>query len=91
MTNYDTPLHQEDNIVFNPEFDFSDSIFDLDESEVPKLSNDFSTPASVINQKFKKFDNLAKLAHVNARSIPKHIHEIDNILRDTKIDVLGVS
>ena len=91
MTNNNIPLHQEDDIVLNPDFDFSDAIFDLNESEIPKLSNDFSTPASVINLKFKNYDNLAKLAHVNARSIPKHIHEIDKILRETRIDILGVS
>ena len=54
MTNNNVPLHQEDDIVFDPDFDFSDAMFDLNESEVPKLSNDFTTPANEINLKFKK-------------------------------------
>ena len=74
MTNNNVPLHQEDDIVFDPDFDFSDAMFDLNESEVPKLSNDFTTPANEINLKFKNYENLLKLAHINARSTPKHIH-----------------
>ena len=90
MTNNNVPLHQEDDIVFDLDFDFSDAIFDLNESEVPKLSNDFTTPANEINLKFKNYENLLKLAHINARSTPKHIHEIENIVLKTLLDILGV-
>ena len=91
MADNNTPLHQEDDIVLNPDFDFSDSIFDLNEPEIPILNNNFTTPSREINFKFKNYENLAKLAHVNARSIPKHIHEIDKIVSETKLDILGVS
>ena len=91
MANNNIPLHQEDDIVLNQEFDFSNSMFDLNETVIPKLSNNFSTPSNEINLKFKNYDNLAKLAHVNARSIPMHIHEIDKIITETKLDILGVS
>jgi hypothetical protein len=91
MADNNIPLHQEDDIVLNPDFDFSDAIFDLNESEIPQLGNDFTTPAREINLKFKNYDNLAKLAHINARSIPKHIHEIAKIVTETRIDILGVS
>ena len=91
MAENNIPLHQEDDIVLNQDFDFSDAIFDLSEPDIPRLSNDFTTPAREINFKFKNYENLAKLAHINARSIPKHIHEIDKIVTETKLDILGVS
>jgi exonuclease III len=91
MANNDVPLHQGDDIVLNPEFDFSNSIFDLNEPDIPTLNNNFTTPSHEINLKFKNYENLAKLAHVNARSVPKHVHEIEKIISETKLDVLGVS
>ena len=84
-------LHPGDDIVLTNEYNFANSIFDLNETNIPLLGNDFSTVANQINFKFKNFDNLLKIAHINARSIPKHAHEIDKILQDTVIDILGVS
>ena len=85
-------LHQEDDIAFSDNFDFSDSIFELVESDIPKLSQYyFSTPSTTINNKFKNLDHLLKVAHVNARSLPKHIHEIQKILDETGLDILGIS
>ena len=91
MAENDILLHQEDEIVYTDNFDFSDSIFELTEPDIPKLGNNFTTPSSTINSKFKKFDNLLKIAHVNARSIPKHLHEIEKVVTETSLDILGVS
>ena len=92
MTENNIPLHQEDDIVLDPDFDFSDAFFDLDEPEIPTLNNsDFTTVVDQINFLLKYYENLVKLAHVNARSVPMHIHEIMKILLETKLDVLGVS
>ena len=73
------------------DFDFSNSMFDLEEPNIPKLDDNFVTPAQVINAKYKNVDHLAKLAHVNACSVPKHIHEIEKLLTETNFDCLGVS
>ena len=81
------PLHMEDNIVLNENFDFSQSIFDLVEPNIPSLGNDFLTPYNMIKNKFKNFEHLIKLAHVNSCSIPKHLHEIEKIIR--LFDILG--
>ena len=70
-------------------FDFSQSIFDLEEPNIPSLSDDFLIPSEVINRKFKDYENLLKLAHVNARSIPKHLHEVEKVINETNLDVLG--
>ena len=84
-------LHQGDNIVLTNEYNFSEPIFHLNETIVTPLNDEFSTVANQINLKLKTSDKYLKLAHINARSIPKHIHEIDKILQDTTIDILGVS
>ena len=54
-------LHQGDDIVINNEYNFADSIFDLNETNIPLLSNDFSTVANQINLQFKNVDNLLKM------------------------------
>ena len=77
MNNNIELLHQGDDIVISNEFNFTDSIFDLTETEIPSLNDEFSTVANLINLKFNTFQNLLKLAHINARSIPKHVHEIE--------------
>ena len=45
-------LHQGDDIVLDNEYNFANSIFDLNETNVPLLNNDFSTVANQINVKF---------------------------------------
>ena len=90
--NTDTDLlHQGDDIVLTNDFNFSDSIFDLNETFITPLNGDFSTVANEINLKLRNYNNLLSVAHINARSIPKHVHEIDKILQETSIDIIGVS
>ena len=91
MNNIDIPLHQEDNIVLSDNFDFSQSIFDLEEPNFPSLCNDFLTPSDFIKQKLSNFLNLFKIGHVNARSIPKHLHEVDKTIHEADLDALGAS
>ena len=89
MVDVEVPLHQGDNIVLLDNFDFSQSIFDLQEPNIPSLSDDFLTPSNVIKKKFENYENLVKIAHVNACSVPKHLHEIDKIIHEVNLDVLG--
>ena len=83
-------LHPEDNIL-TEDFNFSQDIFDLSEPDIPTLGKNFLTPCNHLNMKFKNYRNLLNIAHVNARSAPKHIHEIDRIIRGTDLDILGIS
>ena len=87
MVNIEIPLHQGDNIVLSENFDFSQSIFDLPEPILPLLSGYFFTPIDIIKKKFENHDNLLKLGHVNACSVPKHLHEIERIIE--YFDVFG--
>ena len=89
MADENIPLHQEDNVVLLDGFDFSQSVFQLNEPDIPSLSNDFTTPSNEINSQLKNFENFLKLAHVNSCSIPKHLHEIINIALKTGLDAIG--
>ena len=81
-------LHQEDNITLTENFDFSQSIFDLEEPNFAPLGSDFVTPTSTITQAFLGFEKLLKFGHINACSVPKHQHEIEKIIK--LFDILGV-
>ena len=87
--NINIPLHQEDNIVLENTFDFSLSIFDLEEPNIASLGDDFQTPSNFIKNKLKNYEHLVKIGHVNARSIPKHLHEIINLNDKVNFDILG--
>ena len=87
--NINIPLHLEDNIVLQEDFDFSQSIFDLAEPNIPSLSDDFLTPSRFINSKFKNYEHLVKFGHINARSIPKHLQEIVKVNDEINFDVIG--
>ena len=90
MNNNNTLLHQGDDIVLTDNFDFSDSIFDLNETDIPLLGDQFSTVSNEINLRLKNYAHLLKCGHINARSVPKHVHEIDRVLQGTKFDALAV-
>ena len=92
MNEPDNIFHLEDNLTLTDNFDFSQSMFDLEEPfHVAPLSDDFFTPSNYIKKIFQGCDNLLKIAHINACSIPKHLHEIAKILIESKIDILCVS
>ena len=88
MAEIDEMFHQDDNIALTDNFDFSQSIFDLQEPNFTPLGDDFKTPSSIINQTFLGYENLLKFGHINACSIPKHHHEVEKIIK--LFDVLGV-
>ena len=90
MANPNNYLHPQDNIVLDEHFDFSDSIFDLEEPNVESPSNNFITPSNFINSKLKGYEHLFNMALINARSVPKHLHEISKILYETKMDLMCV-
>ena len=89
MDEHETVLHQGDNIVLKDTFDFSQPMFDLVEPNIPPLSDDFLKPCDFINKKFDGLENLLKFGHVNARSLPKHLHEIMKIAFAAGLDIFG--
>ena len=90
MVNVDVPIHQGDNIVLLDTFDFSQSIFDLEEPAFEtSLDNDFYSTCQLINQKLSNFDKFFQIGHVNARSVPKHLHEIHRVLDGTGLAAMG--
>ena len=91
MDENDVLLHQEDELAYTENFDFSSPSFELNEPNIPTISSNLYTPSSKINSMFKKFEHLLKIGHINACSILKHIEEIDKILDETNFDILGVS
>ena len=44
-----------------------------------------------INNDLSNFSKLLLVGHINARSVPKHFHEINRLLQETKFDAIGVS
>lgn len=90
MVENNTLLHQGDDIVLTDGFNFAESMFDLTEPVIPQLAGNFATPTSIINQKFKNLEKLLKLGHINARSTPKHIHEIQRVVIGSGLDALAV-
>ena len=84
-------LHQGDDLVLTEEFNFADPIFDLFETEIPTLGAEFITVADQIKNILVNYDHLLKLGHINARSFPKHVHEIDKVVTEAGLDALGVS
>ena len=84
-------IDPEDPEILLGEFDFDNDIFNLEE---PVLSNFTSTvvpPITKINKSFEPFKNHFKFAHINARSIPKSIDEVNYLVSQTDLDVLAVS
>ena len=84
-------INEESTQVILGECDFSDSYFDLEETVIVNDENNFDTPIELINSDLKTFRNNLKIAHINARSLPKHIDEVKRLLLATDFDILAIS
>ena len=62
-----------------------------DDIIIPDLVDGFSTPIRKIKEDFTEHDKSLKICHLNAVSIPKHRDEIYRIIRETDMDIIGVS
>lgn len=82
---------EEDPRIILGNCNFSDSYFTLNETFIPPVENGLKSPIEKINSDLEEFNNLLLVGHLNARSVPKHISEIDRLLQETKLDVIGVS
>ena len=90
MTVPDILLHDDDEQLILGNFDFMDSLFDINETIIPELNNDFLTPIEQINNKLNGKNNFIKIAHLNTRSLPRHIDEFKNVVQSTSFDIIGV-
>ena len=70
---------------------FADSYFTLDETFIPPVENGIKSPIDKINSDLDGCRNLLLVGHLNARSVPKHISEMDRLIQETNFDVIGVS
>ena len=94
MDNTDTDnyfINQEDPRILLGNYNFTDTFFNLNETYIPPIENCYKTPASQINSDLSDYDNLFLVGHINARSVPKHIHEIKKLFDETNLDCIGVS
>ena len=84
-------LNEESAQIILGECDFSDSYFELEETEIITDASDSDGPIDLINSELKPFSNNLKIAHINARSVPKHIDEIKRVLLSTDFDIFAIS
>ena len=84
-------LDEEDPDILMGEYNFSQEFFNLEETQISIPNINVTLPHEKVINSFKPFNNHLKIAHLNARSIPRHIDEITNLLVETRLDVLAVS
>ena len=76
------------------ELDFeylSDPSFDLEPTELQLDNPNFITPVKKINEDLNKFKNKFKAVQINARSLPKNIIELREVIKKTNFDAVAVS
>ena len=84
-------IDPEDPEILLGEFDFENALFNLDEPDFSQFTSTAIPPITKIKNTFEPYKNHFKFAHINARSIPKSIDELNQIMNETDIDVLAVS
>ena len=62
---------------------------DLEDPNIPALGNNFLTPCNVIRKKFEKYPNLLKFGHLNTRSVPKHLLDLEKTIHESDFDAFG--
>lgn len=82
---------QEDPRIVLGNCNFSDSYFTLNETFIPPTENGLKSPIEKINSDLAEYSNFLLVGHLNARSVPKHISEMDRLFQETNFDVICVS
>ena len=73
------------------EFNFNQSMFDLQETPIPRCPGGLNSPIQTVLNDFRDYANLMKIGHINARSVTKHRDEIERLLYEGFFDILGMS
>ena len=84
-------INQEDPRILLGSYNFTDAFFDLEETYIPPVPDSYKTPAEQINKDLDDYLNMLLVAHLNARSVPKHLDEIIKLFQETKFDCICVS
>ena len=84
-------IHPEDPSILLGEYNFDQDFFNLEEPDFPICNFTVNAPINKIVKNFKPFENQFKFAHLNSRSVPKSIDELNTIMKETEIDVLAIS
>ncbi len=76
-----------DDIDFLRRIQCVDDEHNLEVTPLPEDVLDLQTQIAKINSDLNYFANKLKIAHINARSVPKHIDEIRRLLLNTNFDL----
>ena len=84
-------IDPEDPEILLGEFDFNNDYFNLEEPDISHFSSSAAPPFSKIKNKFQPYKHHFKFGHINARSIPKSIDELNYMVSVADLDALAVS
>ena len=88
----DNDLGDDQNMFQEFNFEFlNDPSYDLELTEIAFKNGNFETPVKQINKDLFKFKNKFKAAQINARSLPKNIVELREVIVKTHFDTVAVS
>ena len=77
--------------IFNFQDDFFQNVNNNNVQLDDDLLRDINTPIDQLNKDLENGQNWLRFLHLNARSIPGHLHEISRVLSGTSADIAGVS
>ena len=77
--------------IFNFQDDFFQNVNINNVQLDDDLLRDINTPIDQLNKDLENGQNWLRFLHLNARSIPGHLHEISRVLSGTNADIAGVS
>ena len=77
--------------IFNFQDDFFQNVNNNNVQLDDDLLRDINTPIDQLNKDLENGQNWLRFIHLNARSIPGHLHEISRVLSGTNADIAGVS
>ena len=84
-------VHPEDPLILTGEYNFDDDFFTLEEPNIIVSNLSVTDPIIKIVKNFEPYDNQFKFGHLNARSVPKSIDELNYIISKLQLDAFAVS
>jgi hypothetical protein len=81
----------EDPEILLGEFDFNSDYFNLEEPDISHFTSSTAPPFSKIKNKLQPYNHHFKFGHINARSIPKSIDELNYMVSVADLHALAVS
>ena len=91
MANHNIYVDPEDPQVLLGEYNFENEYFNLEETDIPTINSNKIVSYAKVKNDFRPFKNNFKFGHINARSIPKSIDELNHLMYETELDILAIS